>query len=92
MELDPNYAEVWNNLGSVFVQLRRAAEAIAAWRTAVRLVPDYADAHFNLANVMRATGLLREAETHAEQFRRRSSANRLLTERGSWLRVVSADD
>jgi tetratricopeptide (TPR) repeat protein len=47
---DPQYVEAWNGLGCVLSELNRSKEAIVALRRAVQLVPDYGDAHFNLAS------------------------------------------
>jgi serine/threonine-protein kinase len=42
-------------------------EAIAEYRKAIRLQPDYAEAHFNLGNALRDKGKLNEAIEHYRQ-------------------------
>lgn len=51
------------NLGNVFAQMpNRLSEAIAEYQAAVRLQPDFAQAHNNLANALaRTSGGMREA-------------------------------
>ncbi|MFQ5508043.1 MAG: tetratricopeptide repeat protein [Leptospirillia bacterium] len=49
LEVQPNDANVWNNLGIVLLEMGDATAANAFTR-AIRLKPDMADAHFNLGN------------------------------------------
>ena len=46
---DPKYALAFFDLGNVLDELQRLPEAIAAYTTAIRLVPHYGDAHYNVA-------------------------------------------
>jgi Tfp pilus assembly protein PilF len=57
IELDAELPEAHNNLG-----IMRLSEA--SFREAIRIKPDYADAHGNLANLLAQTG--RETEAQAE--------------------------
>ena len=45
-------------------ELKRLPEAIAAYRNAIRLVPTYADAHYNLALAFERTSERRNALRH----------------------------
>ncbi len=59
--------EAWlarNNLGKVFLQERRPAEAAEQFREAVRIQPDSPEAHANLGNALEA--LDRRAEARGE--------------------------
>ena len=56
LDIDPGYAEAWNNLGIVRGELGDRAGAIAALHRALELVPHYADAHYNLARLYERTG------------------------------------
>ena len=49
MALKPGNAETNNNLGTVYFRTKRYQEAAAAFKEAVRIKPDYSEAHFNLA-------------------------------------------
>jgi tetratricopeptide (TPR) repeat protein len=49
------------NLGNALREQRQLDEAVAAYRDAVRIKPDYAEAHFGLGNVLIALCLLDEA-------------------------------
>jgi tetratricopeptide (TPR) repeat protein len=60
------------NLGVLLDDLRRAAEAMEAYRAAVRLDPSFADAHYNLALLCREAGREQEAIRHMSQYRRLS--------------------
>jgi tetratricopeptide (TPR) repeat protein len=48
-EADPEYALAFFDLGNVLDEQQRLAEAIVAYERALKLVPQYADAHYNLA-------------------------------------------
>jgi len=48
-EADPEYALAFFDLGNVLDEQQRMDEAIAAYERALVLVPQYADAHYNLA-------------------------------------------
>ena len=88
VELAPDYAEAWNNLGIVRGELGDRAGAKAALQCALELVPHYADAHYNLAEALAVVGDMDGARRHwraylafdpnsrwAEQVRRRLAAN-----------------
>ena len=49
IELDPKYADAYNNLGNALRGQKKLDEAIAAYRKAIELDPKYANAHNNLA-------------------------------------------
>jgi tetratricopeptide (TPR) repeat protein len=56
-----------NNLGSILAKTGRAPEAIAEFEAALRIRPEYAEAHNNLANVLEEIpGRLPEAVTHLQ--------------------------
>ena len=46
----------YNNIGNALRDARKLDDAVAAYRRAVELKPDYADAHNNLGNALRETG------------------------------------
>ena len=48
----PGSAEAHANLATALDQLGRTDEAIAEFRSALRLRPDYAAAHYNLGNAL----------------------------------------
>ncbi|MBI3898538.1 MAG: tetratricopeptide repeat protein [Gammaproteobacteria bacterium] len=48
LAIRPNYAEVYNNLGSALQERGRLEEAVASYRKAIALKPDFAEAHSNL--------------------------------------------
>jgi tetratricopeptide (TPR) repeat protein len=50
-----------NNLGSAYCALRRIPEAVACYRRALELKPDYVEAHRNLGLALKALGKLEEA-------------------------------
>jgi putative glycosyltransferase (TIGR04372 family) len=61
--LKPDYAEAYNDLGSVLQTLCEPGQAAAAFQHATKLRPDYAEAHNNLAAALIEQGRLAEAET-----------------------------
>lgn len=52
LEIDPNYAQSWNNLGSLLVKMRREHEGIACFDRALQLKPDMLEAMISKANVL----------------------------------------
>ncbi|MGB7543625.1 MAG: tetratricopeptide repeat protein, partial [Burkholderiales bacterium] len=55
-------APAHNNLGNVFLAQGKLDEAIACYRKAVELAPDYVDPHFNMGNIfIKMQGKLDEA-------------------------------
>jgi tetratricopeptide (TPR) repeat protein len=61
---DPNYALAFFDLGNVLDELQRLPEAIDAYCTAIRLVPKYGDAHYNVALAYERSGDRRAALRH----------------------------
>jgi Flp pilus assembly protein TadD/2-polyprenyl-3-methyl-5-hydroxy-6-metoxy-1,4-benzoquinol methylase len=62
LKLDPQDAEVHNNLGITLKVLGRLNEAEASFRKAIVLKPDYSEAHNNLSITLKELGKLVEAE------------------------------
>src|SRR6266542_3483954 len=67
LAIDPGYAAAWNNLG-LHEDLGDFTAAIAWYRRALELTPDYADAHFNLAGVLAKTGRNEVAALHWRRY------------------------
>jgi tetratricopeptide (TPR) repeat protein len=72
VDLQPNYADALNNVGSLLVDQGRAAEAIGYLKKAVMVNPGFAVAHNNLGRAQVHEGLQPEA---AEQFREALEGN-----------------
>ena len=68
--LDPALARAHFQMGVLFVDQRRYAEAVAALQRAVRLEPGMAQAHYRLGQVYRRTGQEELAEKELEVFQR----------------------
>jgi len=64
---DRNDAEAWFVLGALNGQLGAIDDAIDCCRCAIALRPDYADAHYNLAQALMHQGRHREAVTAYQQ-------------------------
>ena len=78
LELDPAFAEAWNNLGNSLVAIGKPEDAILAYRRAFSLEPHYPDAHCNLATLLERQDRHDEAEIHrAECLRAFPSEARL---------------
>ena len=61
---DPDYALAFFDLGNVLDEMQRLPEATIAYQKAVALVPQYADAHYNLALSYERQGYRRRALRH----------------------------
>jgi len=66
LQLNPNHAPAWNNLGLAFSKLRRYDEAITAFQRAVSIDPKYADAYNNLGAALVETKQLDQAVVAAK--------------------------
>ena len=63
-ETDGSFAEAWNNLGVVLVELGKPEEAVTAFERALLANPHYADAHYNLADLLDSVGDAAAASVH----------------------------
>lgn len=68
--MDSLHAAAWNNLGNVLTELQQPLDAVAAFTMALRACPDYADAHYNLADLMHEHGRLDAAREHWQAYLR----------------------
>lgn len=67
LQKQPNYTEVYINLGIVLRQIGQLEEAANSYRQAIALQPYQALAHFSLGNVLSDLGNLQEAVRSYEQ-------------------------
>ncbi len=67
IELNPEAAGAYINLGTIYYNTQRLADAETCYRSAIRIDPQYSLAYFNLGNVYDERGNLHEARRHYEQ-------------------------
>ena len=67
VELSPQDAEAYSNLGVTLQELGRLNEAEVSLRQAIVLKPNYPEAHNNLGNALKEQGRLDEAEASYRQ-------------------------
>jgi tetratricopeptide (TPR) repeat protein len=70
LELKPEWADAYNNLGLAYAGLSRWKEAVTAYNEAVRLVPDYSGALYNLGIAYLGLGQTSTAREIVEKVRR----------------------
>lgn len=61
LDLHPDCADTWNNLGVALYEVDDSHGAVDCYRRALELNPDFAGAHVNLGNALRERGCLWEA-------------------------------
>ena len=61
IDIKPDYANAYYNLGIALQELKKLKEAIEAYNKALSIKPDYPDAHYNMGNAFREQGKLDEA-------------------------------
>ena len=57
----PNSLVLWNLLGASAAQIGKLDKAIVAFKKAISIKPDYADAYNNMGNALKGQGKLEEA-------------------------------
>lgn len=62
----PDNARAWTNLGIALTEAGRAAEAVAAYETALKIEPGNASTHLNLGAALTQLGRVPEAISHGE--------------------------
>ena len=55
-ELNPNYADGFNNLGAALQEQGKLSEALDACNKGLFLKPDYVDAYYNIGNILKDQG------------------------------------
>lgn len=68
VEHDRNDLEAWTHIGCLHAERDEHNAAIAAFRLALDLHPEYPDAHIHLAESLAAVGRTAEAEPHWRQY------------------------
>ena len=53
LKLEPDFVEVYNNLGVLLYSIGKIDDAIVYFKKALRIKPDYADARYNLTAVLK---------------------------------------
>jgi predicted O-linked N-acetylglucosamine transferase (SPINDLY family) len=66
-EINPQDADVHNNLGNVFEKLEKFEEAQNSYGQAILLKQNYTEAYYNLANLLNKLGRFDEAEKNYNQ-------------------------
>jgi tetratricopeptide (TPR) repeat protein len=61
LQIKPDYAEAYCNLGALLHECRKYEDAVTAYRQAIGIKPDYAEAYCNLGAALRKQGKLDEA-------------------------------
>ena len=51
LELDPENADAWNNLGSVYETINNLTEAFSAYRKSIAINPFHEETNVNLASI-----------------------------------------
>jgi predicted O-linked N-acetylglucosamine transferase (SPINDLY family) len=64
IEIQPESADLYDNLGNALKENKQLQEAIAAYRTAIRLNPGMVRSHVNIGNALKYSGLVEEAIVH----------------------------
>ena len=71
-ELNPNYADGYNNLGVALKDQGKFEKAVNTYKKAISINPDYADAHYNLGLTLK---LLDKFEENISLFKDKLSVD-----------------
>ncbi|MEG4282784.1 tetratricopeptide repeat protein [Microcoleus sp. A006_D1] len=69
IQIDPNFAEAYANLGSLLANQNKLAEAIPNFQTAIRLKPNVPEFHYMFAQVLYAQNKMSEAVESVKKAR-----------------------
>ena len=69
IEIDPNFAEAYANLGSILANQNKLAEALPYFETAIRLKPNVPEFHYMLGKVLSAQNKRAEAVESVKKAR-----------------------
>lgn len=75
VEIDPHYADAWNNLGTTLADLMRPEDACSAFRKAVASDPNHQRALYNLADTLEELGRIEEAAPYWQAYLRYDSVS-----------------
>jgi tetratricopeptide (TPR) repeat protein len=93
VRIDPRSAAARNQLAILYLQVRRAAEALAQLEEALRLDPRDAEVHSNLGTVLQAQGRIAEGTEHLRSaVRLAPKDDRVRFNLGSGLLAAGQDD
>ena len=68
LELDPEWAPTYHQMGKVYEMMAQPDETATAYRRSIELSPTFWEAYLDLAKVLVSSGNLVEARPYAEQF------------------------
>ena len=69
IQIDPNFAEAYANLGSILANQNKLAEALPNFQTAIRLKPNVPEFHYMLAQVLYAQNKMEDAVESVKKAR-----------------------
>ena len=67
IKLKPDFAEAYNNKGSIYKDLKRYDEALFNSDQAIKLKPDFPEAYYNKGNIFKDLKIYDEALFNYEQ-------------------------
>ena len=67
VQIEPDYAEAYNNLGYALLQAGKVEEAIRQLHEALRLHPNVAETHYIMGNALLQLGRAQEASEQYQQ-------------------------
>ena len=67
IEINPNYADGWCNLGVIYKDTHQLEKAMDCFNQAIRLKPKFIEAFVNLANTLHELGKYAEAINYCDQ-------------------------
>ena len=78
IQINPNYVEAHNNLGTVFTQLGEHQKAISCYEKAIQIQPNHVNAHNNLGAVFKQLGEHKKAISYFQKTNSVASKEELL--------------
>ncbi|OGS35153.1 MAG: hypothetical protein A2293_09130 [Elusimicrobia bacterium RIFOXYB2_FULL_49_7] len=87
VNIDPNTAAVYTNLGIVYIGEKRHKESVVLFKKAIALDPDMMEARLNLSSAYTALGMSYEAQQEIKEVRLRTRSGAMVQGHNAGLKL-----
>ncbi|WP_457557585.1 tetratricopeptide repeat protein [Candidatus Harpocratesius sp.] len=81
LQINKTDSRVWNNLGNAYIEIDSNSEAIKSFEEALKLDPEYSEAHYSISLAYEFSAQYRKALYHLRQALKEKPNNKLILNR-----------